>query len=164
MATFGRESRAGRTSEVEMHLTDVLHSAILRDVPLKKGESVFIVDWEFCQLGVPSMDLGQMLSELYQLYIYRDIEDAKWIMEGLVAGYGYRDDEFAFRTAIHMGAHLISFGSRWKEWGTETQIQEGVRIGRELIVRAWHEDRGWFEAGDLACLFVGRDQHHFAVG
>ena len=164
MATYGRGSTAGRTSEDEMRVTDVVHSAILGDAPLRKGTKVLIIDWEFCQLGVPSMDLGQMLSELYQLYIYKDIEDAKWIIEGIVAGYGYIDDEFAFRTAIHIGAHLISFGSRMKEWGTETQIEHGVRIGRELIVRAWHEDGGWFEAGDLACLFVGRDQHHFAVG
>lgn len=139
-------------------------SAILQDAPLKMGTQVFIIDWEFCQLGSPTMDLGQMVAEIYQLYLYMDIEDAMWLIEGLVRGYGYIDDKFAFRTAIHIGTHLISFGSRLKEWGTETQIQESVRIGMGMIEHAWHEDRDWFEAGDLACLFVGRDQHDFAVG
>lgn len=145
-------------------VTDMFRSAILLDAPLKRRTQVFIIDWEFCQLGSPTMDLGEMVAELYQLFLYRDIEDAKWLIEGLIHGYGYIDDRFAFRTAIHIGAHLISFGSRLKEWGTETQIQNGVRIGMDLIVHAWHEDRGWFEAGDMACLFVGRDQQHSTVG
>ncbi|KAM7199053.1 Protein kinase-like domain containing protein [Naviculisporaceae sp. PSN 640] len=139
-------------------------NAILLDAPLRRGAQVFIIDWEFCQLGSPAKDLGLMVAELYQLYFYKGIEDAKWLIEGLVRGYGNIDDELAFRTAIHIGAHLISFGSNTKEWGTERQIEESVRIGMDLIVHAWHEDRGWFEAGDMACLFVGRDHHHSAAG
>ncbi|KAK3313788.1 kinase-like domain-containing protein [Apodospora peruviana] len=131
-------------------------NAILPDAALKGGELVFIIDWEFCQLGSRPMDLGQMVAELFQLHLYKDIEGAKWLIEGLVKGYGYVDDAFAFRTAIHIGAHLISFGSRMKSWGTEEQIQQSVAQGKEIIMHAWHEDRGWFEAGDLACLFAGR--------
>ncbi len=125
------------------------------DKPLQKGleTPVFIVDWESCQLGLRPLDLGQMIAELYELSLFKDIDEGKWLIEGFAAGYGQIDDDFAFRTVLHTGTHLVCWGSRVPGWGTETQVQQVVGIGKELIVRAWRRDRAWFEAGDLACLF-----------
>ncbi|KAM7187756.1 hypothetical protein V8F33_011063 [Rhypophila sp. PSN 637] len=110
------------------------------------------------------MDLGQMIAELYQLHLYRDIGQARWMIEALINGYGYVDDKFAFRTAIHIGALMICYGSRALGHVPTAELERGIRMGMEMIVHAWHEDRGWFEAGDLACLFAGRDWRNFAVG
>lgn len=111
------------------------------------------MDWESCQLGLRPLDVGQMIAELYELSLFKDIDEGKWLIEGFAAGYGDIDDGFAYRTALHVGTHLICWGSRVTGWGSEEQVQQVVGKGKELILRAWHKDRAWFEAGDLACLF-----------
>lgn len=115
---------------------------------------MFIVDWEMCQLGVRPLDLGQMIAELYELSLFKDLDQGKWLIEGFAAGYGYVDDDFAFRTGLHVGTHLICWGSRVPGWGSGSEVRHVVATGKELILRAWHKDRAWFEAGDLACLFT----------
>ncbi|KAL2134187.1 hypothetical protein VTI74DRAFT_808 [Chaetomium olivicolor] len=133
-------------------------NALLPDQPLKLQDQtpVFIVDWEICQLGLPALDLGQMIAELYELSLFKGIDEGKWLIEGFVAGYGYVDDDFAFRTALHVGTHLVAWGSRVPGWGTEEQVQHVVGVGKDIVLHAWHKDRAWFEAGDLACLFDSR--------
>ncbi len=115
--------------------------------------TVFIVDWEMCQIGVRPLDLGQMIAEIYNLFLFKGIEAGKWLIEGFAEGYGYVDDDFAYRAAIHTGVHLVGITHNVPGWGDEAQVLKVVEIGAELIVRAWHKDRSWFEASDLACLF-----------
>ncbi|KAK3301603.1 kinase-like domain-containing protein [Chaetomium strumarium] len=131
-------------------------NALLSDEPLTEGAktTVFIVDWEMCQLGVAPVDLGQMIAELYELSLFKGTDEGKWLIEGFAAGYGHVDDQFAFRTALHVGTHLVAWGSRVPGWGSEMQVQQVVGLGKEVILHAWHQDRAWFEAGDLACLFA----------
>jgi len=106
------------------------------------------------QIGVPNLDLGQMIAELYEMKLYKDITAGLWIVQGFVEGYGrVNDDEFAFRTAIQVGAHLVSFGTSVQGWGTPDQVEMVARTGRDIIIHAWRKDRKWFEGGDLACLF-----------
>ena len=130
-------------------------SALLPDRSLEQGGQtpVFIVDWEMCQLGLPALDLGQMIAEMYELSLFKGIDEGKWLIEGFAAGYGYVDDAFAFRVALHVGTHLIAWGTRVDGWGSEAQVRQVVGVAKELVLRAWHKDRAWFEAGDLACLF-----------
>lgn len=128
------------------------------DRPLQKGAEtpVFIVDWEMCHLGVRPVDLGQMIAEMWELSLFKGVDEGKWLIEGFVGGYGSFDDDFAFRTAIHVGTHLVCWGSRVSGWGTEEQVRQVVGMGKEVVLRAWRRDRAWFEAGDLACLFNNR--------
>ncbi|OTA81773.1 hypothetical protein M434DRAFT_401239 [Hypoxylon sp. CO27-5] len=122
---------------------------------IEEGAEVpmFVIDWETSQIGKPNLDLGQMIAELYELKLYKDILGGLWMVQGFVDGYGAVSEDFAFRTAIQVGAHLISFGTAVPGWGTPEQVENCARTGKEIIVHAWKRDRDWFEQGDLACLF-----------
>lgn len=129
-------------------------NALIPDRHLSDGNqpTIFIIDWELCTFGVRPLDLGQMIAELYELYLYRGIQAGLWLIQGFCAGYGIEDDAFAFRTAIHVGTHLVCFGSV-QGWGTAEQLLEVVTKGKEVVVRAWNRDREWFLASELAPLF-----------
>ncbi|KAI1144537.1 kinase-like domain-containing protein [Hypoxylon sp. FL0543] len=128
---------------------------LLPKSPIEEGVDVpmFVIDWEMSQIGKPNLDLGQMIAELYELKLYKDILGGPWMVEGFLDGYGAVSEDFAFRTAIQVGAHLISFGTSVPGWGTPEQVENCARTGKEIIVHAWKKDRHWFEEGDLACLF-----------
>ncbi|KAI0881882.1 kinase-like domain-containing protein [Annulohypoxylon maeteangense] len=123
--------------------------------PIQEGDDVpmFVVDWEMAQLGKLNLDLGQMIAELYELKLYKGIAAGLWMVQGFVNGYGAVSEDFAFRTAIQAGAHLVNFGTSVQGWGTQEQVENCARIGRDIVVHAWKKDRRWFEEGDLACLF-----------
>ncbi|KAI1106837.1 kinase-like domain-containing protein [Jackrogersella minutella] len=128
---------------------------LLPNNPIQEGVDIpiFVIDWELAQLGRPNLDLGQMIAELYELKLYKNISEGLWMVQGFVDGYGVVSEDFAFRTAIQVGAHLISFGTSVQGWGTPEQVENCARVGKEIIVHAWKKDRRWFEEGDLACLF-----------
>lgn len=124
-----------------------------RDVESKDPSPVFVVDWEMCQLGVRPLDLGQMIAEMYELFLYKDIRAALWLIEGFATGYGFVDDDFAFRVAVHVGAHLIGFGTSVPGWGSKEAIERVCNAGQDLISHSWGKDRAWFEDHDLSPLF-----------
>ncbi|KAK4216709.1 kinase-like domain-containing protein [Rhypophila decipiens] len=126
---------------------------------LRNPDQLQVVHGDFWtgKYGSPTMDLGRMIAELYQIYFFMGIKEARWLITAIINGYGHIDDKFAFRTAVHIGARMINFGTLAGDLVPETRLQRGIRMGREMIVHARREDRGWFEAGDLACLFAGRD-------
>ncbi|KAI5926354.1 kinase-like domain-containing protein [Camillea tinctor] len=129
---------------------------LLPESPIRGGVAipVFVIDWEMAQVGVPSLDLGQMIAELYELKLYKDITAGLWIVQGFVEGYGVETEDLALRTAIQVGAHLVCFGTSVQGWGTPEQVEMVARTGKDIIVHAWRRNRAWFEAGDLACLFA----------
>ncbi|GAP87725.1 putative phosphotransferase enzyme family protein [Rosellinia necatrix] len=130
-------------------------NVLLPSGPIQDGidVTVFVVDWEMAEIGLPNVDLGQMIGELYQLKLFKNITAGLWMVQGFVEGYGVVSDEFAFRTALQIGAHLLSFGAAVEGWGTQDQVEMVVRIGRDIMVHAWEKDREWFRGGDLKCLF-----------
>ena len=69
-------------------------------------------------------------------------------------GYGSIEEDLAFYTAIHVGTHLICWGSRVEGWGTEEQVKDVLRVGRDFVVSGWERDRGFFQDTALKCLFA----------
>ncbi|KAL5338442.1 kinase-like domain-containing protein [Aspergillus crustosus] len=114
---------------------------------------LFITDWELAQTGTRALDLGQMLAELYMLKHFKDIDAGLWVIQGIAEGYGDISSDVAFRTLIHVGVHLIFWGSTTAGWGSDEQVREVVRIGRDLVTKGWLKDRGGFEAGVWEGLF-----------
>lgn len=113
---------------------------------------VRVIDWEMAQVGVRAEDLGQFIAELWQLKLYKDIDAALWIIQGFVDGYGKVDTDFAFRVLIHVGAHLVCFGSTTRGWGTPEQSHNIAKIGRDVLLNAWEKDVKAFAGHDLQCL------------
>lgn len=107
--------------------------------------TLFVIDWELSQIGSRALDLGQMIAELYETELFKRSEAGVWIIEGLLEGYGHMSDEMAFRTAIHVGVHLVCWGSRVPGWGSKEQIEEVVKIGNDLIVQGWAKNKEWLE-------------------
>lgn len=130
-------------------------SVLLPNIPIEDGVKtpLRVIDWEMAQLGMRPLDLGQMIAEMWQLKLYKDIDAGIWLIEGFANGYGEIDDEFAFRTIIHVGIHLICFGSQTPGWGTKEQAEELVKIGRDVVVNAWNTDIDAFKGHPLECLF-----------
>ncbi|GKZ83568.1 hypothetical protein AnigIFM56816_008663 [Aspergillus niger] len=116
---------------------------------------IFIIDWELCHCGARALDLGQMFAELYLLKHFKDIDAATWIIQGFMKEYQGLDDETAFRVLIHVGVHFIAWAPLIPNWGTSQQVEDAVRLGRDIVTKAWEKDRSWFE-GVWKSLF--RDQ------
>ncbi|KAE8351662.1 kinase-like domain-containing protein [Aspergillus coremiiformis] len=114
---------------------------------------LFIIDWELAQCGSRALDLGQMMAELYELKHFKDIDAGSWIIQGIAEGYPTLSEELVFRVLIHVGTHLICWGSTVPGWGTDKQVADVVRLGRDLIVNAWRKDKSWFKGGAWECLF-----------
>lgn len=131
------------------------YSILLPDKCLEPSRQtqLFVIDWELCQLWKPHLDLGQMIAELYELTLYKDIQAGLWLIEGFVSGYGLVNDSFAFRTVLHVGTHLVGFGSGVAGCGAPEQCEKVAKVGRDIILRAWEKDRDWSKTHDLACLF-----------
>ncbi|KFA63469.1 hypothetical protein S40285_00386 [Stachybotrys chlorohalonatus IBT 40285] len=128
---------------------------ILPNAPIKRGAktTVKIIDWEMAQLGIRPLDLGQNIAELWLLKLYRDIDAGPWIIRGFVAGYGRVAPDFAFRTILHVGAHLISFGASTPGWGTSEQCEQVMKVGKDVLLHAWNKNRAAFNGHVLECLF-----------
>ncbi|KAL4898386.1 kinase-like domain-containing protein [Aspergillus ambiguus] len=146
----GELGRAGEGSGL-IH-GDFWSGNVLVNTAGPRSTRLFVVDWEMAQCGPRALDLGQMIAELYELTHFKGEPAGRWIVEGLVEGYADLGEEMAFRTAIHVGTHLICWGSTVAGWGTDEQVQEVVRIGRDLVVNGWEKNRGGFE-GVWGCLF-----------
>ncbi|KAK3680603.1 kinase-like domain-containing protein [Podospora appendiculata] len=122
-----------------------------------KPNELFVIDWEMAQFGHRSYDLGQMIGDLYERKHFKGVKSAIPAIQGFVDGYGGLSDDMAFRIAIHTGVHLIGWYTRRPPESPLgcplEQAAAGMKFGRDLIIKGWERDRGWFESSELACLF-----------
>jgi hypothetical protein len=148
-------------------LTNVFNASILlpragwREPPLAdRTNELFIIDWEFAQFGHRFCDLGQIVGDLYERKTYGNLDTAISTMEGVIDGYGALSDEMAFRTAIYVGVHLISWYNRRPRKGPKVAPPEvivaGLTAGRDFMVKGWEKDRAFFQGSVLASLFAAR--------
>ena len=117
---------------------------------------VFVVDWEMFQLGIIPADIGQMIAELYELKLYKDLDAGLWIIKGFCSGYGAVDKDFAFRALVTVGAHLLCFGTTVAGWGTPEQVEGVAREGRDILTAAWAKDEDFFKTHALSCVLGSR--------
>ncbi|KAJ5624873.1 hypothetical protein N7510_001182 [Penicillium lagena] len=131
-------------------------NVLLEDVPLdgEKETAIFVVDWEMAQLGVPALDHGEMIGEMYALWLYKQIDAGLWMMQGYAEGLGEQTESRAWRTILQVGCHLLSFGTISPGWGTSEQIEKVATLGKEIIVNSWRKDYEWIHNSELACLFA----------
>ncbi|KAH8591097.1 kinase-like domain-containing protein [Bisporella sp. PMI_857] len=139
----------------------LLPSGGWRETPLADGANkLFIIDWEFTQFGHRSCDLGQIVGDLYEQKIYRNLDTAISTMEGVIDGYGTLSNEMAFRTATYVGVHLISWYNRRPRKGPRVVPPEvivaGLAVGRDFMVKGWERDKAFFQGSALAPLFAAR--------
>jgi hypothetical protein len=130
-------------------------SILLPNSPIQRGVeiSIFVIDWEQAQLGVPALDHGEMIGEFYAFWLYKKIDAGLWMMRGYIKGLGEQSESLVWRNAIQVGVHLLAF-STIAGWGTPDQIKHVAGLARDIIVKAWNKDREWFEKSELACLFA----------
>ncbi|KAF5636171.1 phosphotransferase enzyme family [Fusarium sp. NRRL 52700] len=122
---------------------------------LANTRTLYVIDWENSQVGIPSLDHGGMLGEMYVLWRYKHIEAGLWMLQGYAEGLGPQTEDAAWRVALQIGVHLLSFGTLASGWGTTEEVEDMARLARDVIVKAWTRDRTWFDRSDFACLFVG---------
>ena len=119
--------------------------------------SLYVIDWEYVQYGHRAYDLGQMIGDLLEARYFKNSTCATWAMEGFVRGYGPIDDDLAFRTAIHTGAHLIAWGSRRGADGgflmPVEKVSAVMQMAVDFIVKARRREKRWFMQSPIACLF-----------
>ena len=94
-----------------------------------------------------------MIAELYALWLYKKIDAGLWMVQGYAEGLGEQTEASAWRTALQVGVHLLSFGTVAPGWGTREQAEDVARVGRDIIVNAQSRNREWFEKSELVCLF-----------
>jgi hypothetical protein len=101
-----------------------------------------------------------MIGDLVEWIHFDKSDRAEWIMQGFLAGYGILTDDMAFRTAIHVGVHLLNWYNRRDPKspvkGTPAQILDAVATGRDFIIKGWERDTQWFASSPLASLFVAK--------
>ncbi|KAI0803573.1 kinase-like domain-containing protein [Xylaria sp. FL0064] len=119
---------------------------------------LFIIDWEFTQFGHRAYDVGQMIGDIYERWLFGRADGAISAIEGFIEGYGRLEDEgLAYRIAIHAGVHLIGWYIRRAPNSPLlfplAQVREAMRTGRDWIEKGWQRDVDFFKSTPLASLF-----------
>ncbi|KAK2777317.1 phosphotransferase enzyme family protein [Colletotrichum kahawae] len=148
------EIRGGNKTLTVIHGDFCPQNVLIRDTPLTANldTSIYVVDWENVQLGVRSMDHGEMLGELYATWLCQG-SASLWIAEGYCRGLGDLSESSALQIALQLGIHLVSFGTISREMETLEQARDVARIGGEFIINAWGKKKAWFEQSELSFLF-----------
>ncbi|KAK9799101.1 putative Cytoplasmic tRNA 2-thiolation protein 2 [Seiridium cardinale] len=110
---------------------------VIGDVPIEPDAEipVFVIDWEMAQLGPRVLDIGQMMAEMYALWLYPKIDAGLWMAQGFAEELALKDQKAAFRVAAQLGCHIVAFETTVPGWGTPEQVEEVARIGRDIILK-----------------------------
>lgn len=85
---------------------------------------LFITDWELSQCGAQSLDLGQIIAELYMLKHFKNLDAGTWVIQDFIEGYRPAlNVDMAFRTAIHVGVHLVAWGVQYRDGGRRSRLR-----------------------------------------
>ncbi|KAL1898344.1 hypothetical protein Cpir12675_001969 [Ceratocystis pirilliformis] len=149
---------------------------VVPDIPISQITQLtgFVVDWELFSLGHLAVDVGQMIAEMCQLYLFRNIlgglDLAVAFIDAYMSDTGLQSqvnktrpwatleerDDFAFRALLHVGAHLICVSPMPGVWGSGEELARVATIGAQLIEAAWAKDRAFFEENEAFGGFFKR--------
>jgi thiamine kinase-like enzyme len=117
---------------------------------------LYIIDWEFVQLGHRAMDLGQLIGDLLEKsYMLSSIRSqCESMLCSFVKGYGAMSEEMGFRVLIHAGVHILNWCARHPDADLKGKVEALMQRAVEMTVRAWRQERGWFDGDVLGCLFA----------
>lgn len=109
-------------------------------------------------MGHRATDLGQMIGDLLEKGYVSDPhssvrEKCEAVITALVKGYGAFDNEFAYSIVIHAGTHMINWCARHPGADVRGEVDRLMQRAVAIIVKAWEEDREWFDGHILGCLF-----------
>jgi thiamine kinase-like enzyme len=123
-----------------------------------KRSEMYIIDWEYTQLGHRAYDLGQMIADLLERDHFAKSELALPLMKAVIEGYGTMSEHLAYRTAIHAGTHMIGWYTRRNPTAPLPApmdvAEEFMKMAVEMVVKGWNRDISWFERSQLRSLFV----------
>jgi hypothetical protein len=125
--------------------------------PPGEPNKIYIIDWEFAQFGHRSCDLGQIIGDFYERKVFYDSDVGLPTMNGIISGYGKLSEEMAFRTAIYVGVHVVTWYTRmWKKNPKIARdvVKAGLTVGRDFILNGLEKNKGFFEGNALASLFI----------
>ena len=71
------------------------------------------------------------------------------MVQGYVKGLGEQSETAVWRSAVQVGAHLLSV-STIAGWGTPDQIEGVAQLARNIVVNTWVRNREWFEKSEHA--------------
>ncbi|KAI0432001.1 kinase-like domain-containing protein [Xylaria sp. FL1042] len=119
---------------------------------------LLIIDWEFVQFGHRAYDVGQMVGDIYERWLFGEANGAVPAIDGFIKGYGkLEDNDLAFRITIHAGVHLIGWYIRRAPNSPLKfplgRVRDAMRIGRDWIEKGWQRDINYFKDTPLAPLF-----------
>ncbi|KAI8285657.1 hypothetical protein K4K56_009184 [Colletotrichum sp. SAR 10_98] len=149
------ELKNGSAASTVIHGDFCPQNILIRDESPRDGKetSLFVVDWENAQIGVPAMDHGEMIGELYSTWLYDGSDAGIHVIEGYAAGLGSLPVDVALRIAAQVGVHLLSFGTLAQD-KSELQVDHVAREGRDIIVNSCKKNQSWFRDHVLRCLFT----------
>lgn len=114
---------------------------------------IYVIDWELSHFSSTAFDLGQMVAEMFELKHFKNHNAGVWLIQGFMDGYGQLDLDLAFKTAVHVGVHLVVWGSRVPGWGTPEQVEALMTIGKDFVVHGGKKDSEFFKNTILASMF-----------
>jgi hypothetical protein len=128
--------------------------------PPGETNRLYIIDWEFAQFGHRSYDLGQIIGDFYERKVFHNSDVGLPTMEGVISGYGKLSDDMAYRTAIYVGVHLISWYTRMWRKNPKVALEKvtaGLTIGRDFILKGLEKDGVYFKRSALASVFTATE-------
>ncbi|RAH66278.1 uncharacterized protein BO66DRAFT_442304 [Aspergillus aculeatinus CBS 121060] len=111
------------------------------------------VDWESCHFGCQTLDVAQMISNLYVVDRLGGINGPRNVMYGFIDGYHETrrlDEELVWHTVVCVGVLILCTPYTMVLPGRD--VREILQAGADFLMRGLAKDRGWLETSALGVL------------
>ncbi|RAK79663.1 phosphotransferase family protein [Aspergillus fijiensis CBS 313.89] len=156
------EPRVRAAVEAELKRTDggdtgITHGDFhVMNVLLSSGlfsSTIVPVDWESCHFGCQTLDVAQMISNLYVVDRLGGINGPRNVMHGFIDGYHETrrlDKDLVWHTVVCVGVLILCTPYTMVLPGRD--VREILQAGEDFLMRGLAKDRGWLETSALGIL------------